>query len=62
MPKPDALRAANRLLVDATLGTTAMVEAVHASVLGWPRRLVGLQPAGGELLDDQQARPGHAAR
>ena len=44
MPKPDALRAANRLLVDATLGTTAMVEAVHASVLGWPRRLVGLQP------------------
>lgn len=42
--KPDDLRAANRLLVEATLGTTDLVEAVHASVLGWPRRGIGLRP------------------
>ena len=42
--KATDLRGANRLLVDATVGTTDLVEAVHASVLGWPRRLVGRQP------------------
>ena len=53
MPKlqPDDLRAANRLLVEATVGTTDLVDAVHASVLGWPRRIVGLspQPASGGI-------------
>ena len=38
------LLGANRLLVDAITGTTDLVEAVHASILGWPRRLVGLSP------------------
>jgi len=38
------LLGANRLLVDAITGTTDLVEAVHASVLGWPRRLLGLSP------------------
>ncbi|MEG3048887.1 MAG: hypothetical protein RR792_01700 [Thermomonas sp.] len=38
----DDLRGANRLLVDAVAGTTDLVEAVHASVLAWPRRIVGL--------------------
>ena len=38
------LRGANRLLVDAVTGTTDLVEAVHASILGWPRRVVGLAP------------------
>ncbi|GAB1407725.1 permease [Thermomonas brevis] len=47
----DDLRAANRLLVEATVGTTDLVDAVHASVLGWPRRIVGLspQPASGGI-------------
>ena len=48
-PKPllldgSDLLGANRLLVDAITGTTDLVEAVHASVLGWPRRLLGLSP------------------
>ncbi|HWS78373.1 MAG TPA: hypothetical protein VN205_08370 [Thermomonas sp.] len=34
----------NRLVVDAITGTSDLVEAVHASVLGWPRRIVGLAP------------------
>ncbi|GHB94880.1 esterase/lipase family protein [Thermomonas carbonis] len=38
------LRGANRLLVDAVTGTTDLVEAVHASILGWPRRVIGLAP------------------
>ena len=38
------LRGANGLLVDAVTGTTDLVEAVHASILGWPRRLLGLSP------------------
>ena len=38
------LRGAHRLLVDAVIGTTDLVEAVHASVLGWPRRVIGLAP------------------
>ena len=38
------LRGANRLLVDAVTGTTDLVEAVHASILGWPRRIIGLSP------------------
>ena len=38
------LLGAHRLLVDAITGTTHLVEAVHASVLGWPRRVVGLSP------------------
>jgi len=38
------LLGANRLLVDAITGTTDLVEAVHASILGWPRRIVGLSP------------------
>ena len=42
--KPHDLRGANRLLVAATLGTTEIVDAVHASVLAWPRRIVGLPP------------------
>ena len=41
---PVDLRAINRLLVDAVSGTTDVVEAVHASILAWPRRLVGLAP------------------
>lgn len=43
-PRPDDLRAANLLLVDAIRGATDLADAVHASVLGWPRRLVGLSP------------------
>ena len=38
------LLGANRLLVEAITGTTDLVEAVHASILGWPRRIVGLSP------------------
>lgn len=38
------LRGANRLLVDAITATTDLVDAVHASVLAWPRRIVGLPP------------------
>ena len=38
------LLGAHRLLVDAITGTTHLVEAVHASILGWPRRIVGLSP------------------
>lgn len=38
------LRGANRLVVDAVTGITDLVEAVHASILGWPRRIGGLPP------------------
>ena len=38
------LRGVNRLLCDAVCGTSDLVEAVHASVLGWPRRALGLAP------------------
>jgi pimeloyl-ACP methyl ester carboxylesterase len=41
---PDDLRGVNRLVIDAITGTTDLVEAVHASILGWPRRIVGLAP------------------
>ena len=38
------LRGANQLVTEAITGTTTLVEAVHASILGWPRRLLGLAP------------------
>lgn len=37
----DDLRGANRLLIEAIVGTTDLAEAVHAHILGWPRRLLG---------------------
>ncbi len=47
----DDLRGANQLLVDAVTRTTDLVEAVHASILAWPRRIVGLpaQPTTGGI-------------
>ena len=41
----DDLRGANRLLIEAIVGSTDLAEALHAHILGWPRRLLGRAPA-----------------
>lgn len=41
----DDLRGANRLLIEVLVGTADLAEALHAHILGWPRRLLGLAPA-----------------
>ena len=41
----DDLRGANRLLIEAIVGSTDLAEALHAHILGWPRRWLGLAPA-----------------